>query len=183
VYRRLDKEQFMQTRTAWSRRPFARNAAIAACAALFGGGAAFLSDVYFFPFWFDLGWRQPVANWIMAIGLGDAIAAYWNKIWFHMPDWLIATLLGILVGLCVRKTWLVASLCCGLAFVLTRELLFLLVLGQPDPSVWSSPAVAALVYCWRVPSVVLVFLLAFVLSRTLCERQHGIQAEALTGTP
>jgi hypothetical protein len=58
----IGKEQFMQTRIALSRRTFAANAAIAACAALFGGGAAFLSDVYVFPFWFDLGWRQPVAN-------------------------------------------------------------------------------------------------------------------------
>ena len=69
----------MQARIARSKGTFVRNAAIATCAALFGGGVAFLSDVHVFPFWFDLGWRQPVANWIMAIGLGDAIAAYWNN--------------------------------------------------------------------------------------------------------
>ena len=137
-----------------------RAAAMIVCGSIF----AILDACYLFPLWEVLAWRRPVADWIINFGLGDTIAGYWGLVWLRVPQWLLAAILGIISGLCDSKNWLVTSLCCGLAFVLTPGL-FLFVIGQENPSAWFGPDVFISLQCWKVPSVVLVICLAFLSSR------------------
>jgi len=69
-----------------------------------------------------LGWNRRVAEWIVDLGFGEAIASKWMFISVFFPSWLVAAILGCVVGLCNRRGWFSASLACGIAYVLTPEI-------------------------------------------------------------
>jgi hypothetical protein len=48
---------------------------------------------------------------------------HWSMIWINVPMFLLAALLGALVGLLLPRRWLRYSLVCGLAFLATPQAL------------------------------------------------------------
>ena len=136
-----------------------------------GGVLGIVNASYLTYFWCVLGWRQPVANWMISIGLGETIAFYWwGNVWFQIPLWVLAAVLGIITGLCVSKRWFIASLSCALAFVFTPDLV-LFVMSQENPITLFGWDVFIAAQCWNVPSVAIIVLLAFLSSRIVRNRR------------
>jgi hypothetical protein len=80
---------------------FIRPAAMTVCGFIF----ALVNLMFFFPFWYALDWCQPVSNWATNAGLSDTVVSYWPLIWSRIPDWLVASILGIIVGLCASPSY------------------------------------------------------------------------------
>jgi hypothetical protein len=130
------------------------NAAVAVLAALFGGAVAILSDLTIIGIWLIemRHWRYPEAMVV------------------HLPDVLIVILLGIFVGRCVGKSWLVAGLSGGLGFVLMPALLGCAI----GKTAWLAPVgLAAFItaQCWKILYVLLFLQFTYLSSRSLSGRR------------
>jgi hypothetical protein len=66
--------------------------------------------------WFRLGWRQPVAEWLASQGQ-TALAGHWGLVWLHLPDCLVAAVVGICAGLIMKRQPVVPLLMFGIGFV------------------------------------------------------------------
>ena len=129
------------------------------------------------PLWFQLGWDRPVNDWLISLGLGS-IAGHWGMVWIYLPNWLIASLFGLAIGLCVPKRWFLASLIGGISFTFGSYPL----LAVTNPSgffLMTIPVVLA----WRIPSVLLVVGTAFLSSRLVRERHHRTHTRAEADAP
>jgi hypothetical protein len=86
--------------------------------AVAGGALGALSSTFLFRFWFKLGWREPVANWLAARGLGR-VAGYWGLAWVYLPDWSIISLVSVVAALLVRRQLLpkITLFCVSFALV------------------------------------------------------------------
>ncbi len=89
--------------------------------AVLGVGGAALGTLCIAPLWQQIGWRQPVAEWLRQAGFSNSIVSFWGLICHFSLDWLVAGALGVVVGFCTLKSkrWLLASLSTGSAYVLT----------------------------------------------------------------
>lgn len=96
---------------------------------MFAAGGAFelLSSVLFSP-WVDLMWRKPVSDWLVSLGF-DRLAAYWSMVWVNLPEWCMAFLLGVLIGVLSKRYWFRNALVCGAGFILIPHILILVTLG------------------------------------------------------
>lgn len=141
-----------------------RLATIVATTVLCGGAFQLLIDIYLFPHWLNLGWGRPIAEWLVAIGCGDTVAAYSGLVWDRLPEWMIAVLLGVCAGLCLRKKWPIGAIPCALAFAFTSDL-FLLLAGEEHPAVLFGFRVVIRTALWELPSIVLLVLAASASSR------------------
>jgi hypothetical protein len=68
--------------------------------------------------WIQLGWRQPIADWLAAHGF-SVLAGYWGLVWIRLPDWIIATIVGVCGGIFIRRQPIVSLLILGLGFIVT----------------------------------------------------------------
>ena len=85
---------------------------------LLGGGALGLFySMVLFRWWFDLGFRQPLADWLASIGLGR-VAGYWSLVWLHLIDWVLLGLAGGIIGLTVKRGWIGIVLAVSLDYVI-----------------------------------------------------------------
>ncbi len=133
-----------------------KDTAVAVRAALFGGAVAILSDLFIVSVWLDEGRHSGYAAAILV----------------HLPDLLIATLLGTAIGRYARKTWLVASLACALGFVWIPELLRCVMEGS-NPFAWFGLGVFVSSQCWKVPSFLLIARFAYLTSGEYPDRRYA----------
>jgi hypothetical protein len=107
--------------------------------------------------WIQLGWRQPIADWLGLHGL-SALAGYWGLVWIHLPDWIIATIVGVCGGIFIRRQPIVSLLILGLGFIVT-PILVTAVAGFSPIAFGSRVFLSSLV--WDCVSVALLLMFAF----------------------
>ncbi|MCH7987998.1 MAG: hypothetical protein IID46_02475 [Planctomycetes bacterium] len=136
--------------------------AIPICAAFIGGAVSFINAVYFTLPWMELGWRRPVQDWLVDIGLGS-VAGYWGIVWLFLPEWILAGILGVCIGLCLREKWLIAAISCAFAFISATDLIIYFS-GEDDPTSWFSADVSMTILLWRMPSFFILAAAAYMFS-------------------
>ena len=94
---------------------------IFACWVIAGGALGVLTTTVLFSLWFDLGWRKPVADWLMARGMAQ-VAVYWSQAWLRLPQWLIVGLASIAAAVLVRRQLLPKITLSCISFVLVPYL-------------------------------------------------------------
>jgi hypothetical protein len=94
---------------------------IFACWIIVGGALGVLASPVVFSLWFDLGWRKPVADWLVARGMAQ-VAVYWSQAWLHVPEWLIVGLASIAAAVLVRRQLLPKITLFCISFVLVPYL-------------------------------------------------------------
>lgn len=92
-----------------------------ACWIIAGGALGVLASTVVFSLWFDLGWRKPVANWLVARGMAQ-VAVYWSQAWLRLPEWLIVGLASIAAAVLVRRQLLPKITLFCISFVLAPYL-------------------------------------------------------------
>lgn len=154
-------------------RPLGYAKSIVLIAGAFLGGLALdmVNSMFVLPFWIQLGFRRPVQDWLISIGLGS-LAGYYGMVWIQITDWLLAALYGIVIGILFPRRWLLASFCGGISFAYATFFL----LSSPF-SLATQFGLSAFVFvlAWKVPSVLLVVGTAYLASRTIRERQHRVR--------
>ena len=129
-----------------------------------GAAAAVVADCLLSVLWFDLGWRKPVADWMIAVGMPTGIAAYWAMVWVDLPNWVAALCIGLVVGAMRRKSsWVGSALATCVGFMLTPHLLMFAAGYHPWVAVEFSVAVKT--FLWGAVSVPLIFLGAWLTFR------------------
>ena len=129
-----------------------------------GVAAALLAELLLSPFWSSLGWRKPVADWMVAIGIPAIIAAYWGMVWVNLSSWIVAVGAGLVVGSMSRQSsWVGFALATCLGFMLTPHLLVLSV----GYHIWvaSELSVAVTVFLWNAVAAPLILLPAWLVFR------------------
>ena len=135
--------------------------AITVGAVILGTALPLLNVFFISPWWIDLGWRRPVAEWLLSIGVSSR---YWGLIWLHIPDWTIALLLGVCGAFFLRRKWLIAgAVPCALAYVFSCDLLIFLS-GERFPYVFSGPNSALILTLLDLPAALLIFVPALIFS-------------------
>lgn len=82
-----------------------------------------LLNNFFVNFWIDLGWRRPVADWLVHLGY-ERLAGYWGLVWINLPIWFSALITGIILGVIIAGlNWLRTATVFAIGFVLTPELI------------------------------------------------------------
>jgi len=76
-----------------------------------------ISNTVLANLWFQLGWRQPFADWLVSHGFSTMLAAYWGSIYLHLPDWFIVIVVSICGGIFIRRQPIVSLLMFGFGFV------------------------------------------------------------------
>lgn len=132
---------------------------------ILGGILGYLYASILAGLWRDLEWRRPVEQWILDVGLGYTAVNCWNIIWTFSPAWLLGIPLGIVVGVSNRRTWLLASVLSGLAFLYTPELILLATLGQNHPMFLFGWNTEVWYHCWSSPTLLLAVVFAWLSSR------------------
>jgi hypothetical protein len=61
------------------------------------------------PKWTDLGWRRPIQGWMVAHGMGS-LAGKFGLLYLYIPDYTLAILVGIIIGLTAWRQWWQLSL-------------------------------------------------------------------------
>ncbi len=141
-----------------------KNTVILFLSFLAGGAAVLLSGMLLFPLWFDLGWRKPIADWLVGLG-HQRLAAYWNLVWFNLPEWCVAFVVGILLGIIIRRPrWLLTAVVCGVGFVIVPHLFILITLGV-HPWMFFGFKMAAFTFLWNLAAIPLLLLGAWLGSR------------------
>lgn len=124
-----------------------------------GAAAALVADFLLYPLWFYLGWRKPVSDWLLAIGLPAVVAAYWGMVWVNLPGWVMAIGAGLFVGTTRRHSaWVAAALLACAAFLLTPYV-YMLALGYSLGAGYG-PGIAVRVLLWHSVAIPLVLLAA-----------------------
>ncbi len=107
--------------------------------------------------WLSLGWRKPVADWLVGRGW-ETIAGCWGMVWVSIPEWSVAFFVGASVytlSRCRPRAYLTAA-CLG--FLVIPHIFCLLLLQQHPWSAYDSNArVLFLVALTEVGSAVGVF--------------------------
>lgn len=86
---------------------------------LAGIAVAAVNDFTLGSLWTNLGWRKPVADWLLSIGLSPPVAGWWSVMWIKLPDWAVALLCGVPIGLFAAPTkWTRFAFCFGAGLVL-----------------------------------------------------------------
>ena len=135
---------------------FTNITAVVLPAALCGGAVAIFSDLTI------------VGMWVNKISCSD----YADAIIVHLPDILIATLLGIATGKRAGKNWLAAGLSCGLGVTLMPGMLAFAIEGTDRLTSWGlGPFITN--QCWKFSYVLLVLQFAFLSSRSLANSQDA----------
>jgi hypothetical protein len=81
-----------------------------------GAILGFIADNLLGALWIQLGWRQPIANWLASHGF-SALASYWGLVWIRLPVWIIAAIVGICGGIFIRRQPIPSLLIFGIGFV------------------------------------------------------------------
>jgi hypothetical protein len=76
-----------------------------------------IADTVLANLWVQLGWRQPIANWLVSHGFSTRLAAYWGSIYLHLPNWFIASIVSFCGGFYIRRQPVVSLLMFGFGFV------------------------------------------------------------------
>ena len=80
---------------------------------LAGAVIEWINTVFVFPYWARLGLRAPVAEHLIRSGYGW-LAGPWSLLWLHLPDYLLAFLVGTTFAVAVRsRPKFFAALCSG----------------------------------------------------------------------
>lgn len=136
-------------------------------ATVVGGLARLTNDIYISTFLFNLDIQMPVSRWLESIGIGRLGIKAWWVFWFHWSEWLIAAILGVLIGVGLRDYWQVACVVCGIAFTLASDIFMLLSLpAEQLPYTTFDSWVYFSTFQWRIVSVLLMVLLAYLTSRS-----------------
>ncbi|CAN5681148.1 hypothetical protein BH09PLA1_BH09PLA1_15900 [soil metagenome] len=67
-----------------------------------GGAIGALTSTILFSWWFQLGWRAPIGDWLLSMGLWR-MAGAWGLVWLHIPDWLILGTVGAGAACLIRR--------------------------------------------------------------------------------
>ena len=81
-----------------------------------GAILGFIADNLLGALWIQLGWRQPIANWLASHGF-SALASYWGLVWIRLPVWIIAAIVGICGGIFIRRQPIPSLLIFGIGFI------------------------------------------------------------------
>ena len=140
-----------------------------------GAAAELINDFVLYEAWFALGWRKPVANWLSSHGWSQ-LAGYWSLLWLHLPDYLLAIGLGLVVAWRAGDRWIGATCWCALGFLVTPHLVLLIVGFNP----WSAfgAEVVTRVLAWKVVSVVMMLVSAAVVARVRRHRDRDLPEHA-----
>ena len=87
-----------------------------------GAAMGVLGSTVLFNLWFRLGWRRPVARWLLAHGAGQ-ITGYWDLVWLHLVDWLIVGSVSVAAALFVRRQLVLKTSLFCLSYVLAPFLI------------------------------------------------------------
>jgi hypothetical protein len=130
-------------------------------AAVVGSLARLTNDIYIGTFLFNLDVQMPVPRWLESIGVGRLGIGAWWVFWLYWSEWLMAAILGVLIGIGLRNDWQVACVVCGIAVTLASDIFMLLSLPAEqlhyrafDSWVYFST------FQWRIVSVLLMVFLA-----------------------
>ena len=83
-----------------------------------GGALAPVVDATLGTPWVGLGWRKPVADWLVSKGVSTTVAAYWGLVWILLPTWAAALAAGAVIGRVARSgRWLQPALAVGAGYV------------------------------------------------------------------
>ena len=130
-----------------------------------GAGAVLLAELALFPLWFGLGWRKPIADWMVGIGLPTTIASKWGMVWVNLPNWAMALCAGLLSAAIHRRSqWLRMTLVTCASFMLVPHLLPLLAFGY-HPWFAFGASTAARTFMWESVAIPLLFLGAWLVHR------------------
>jgi hypothetical protein len=123
---------------------------------LAGAAGGILSAMVVFPMWDRAGWRRPVADWLARRSLAG-LAAAWGLVWAALPDWGLAWLISVVLGVAFPRRWIWTAAAAAAGFLLGPHLVMLLVLGGhawPDAGL-KVAALKLLVNLLVVPPVLL----------------------------
>ena len=127
-----------------------------------GGLIAFINN-FISVLWIGLEWRKPIADWLRSIGLPQVIG-YWSLVWINLPDWLMASILGLIIGLVfARKRPLAVSLVAVAGFIVLPHICILLFSVHP----WFFFGLDAALrgFAWSLIPIPLAILTAWLASR------------------
>jgi len=119
--------------------------------------------------WLQLGWRQPVADWLVASGL-PTLAGYWGLIWLDLPNWLAVAIVGICGGIFIRRHPFISLLIFSIGFVTMPTVVAMIARFSPaafDSSVWFRVAM------WNCIGIVLILAFGLLGFRFRVHEKHA----------
>ena len=117
--------------------------------------------------WISLGWRRPIQDWMTAHGAGS-LAGYFGLLYIQIPEFALAIMAGVAVGLVAwRRWWQLSLLFSGTMFA------FPYILMAIDGSIWGfldGGGVIVITALQNLPIIPLALGGAWAASRRRCRR-------------
>jgi hypothetical protein len=129
-----------------------------------------ISNTVLANLWFQLGWRQPIADWLVSHGFSTMLAAYWGSMYLHLPDWFLVTVVSICGGIFIRRQLIVSLLMFGFGFVVIP--FFVTVIAGFDPTVFGL-AIFLRTLIWDSITILLVLLFGTLSHQLRMRKNHG----------
>lgn len=72
-----------------------------------------------------------------------------------LPEWALAAVLGLVIGVILRKKWMIGAILCALAYLIPCDLMLFMVGQSSSFSLWG-PEGALELLLWRTPAFALM---------------------------
>lgn len=136
-------------------------------AAIAGLLAGWTVSMWLFGLWFDLGWRKPVADWLLAHGYVWLVPK-WGLIWINMPYWALMSVAASILSFVWPRRWFGVSTTFAFSLVAAPYTASWL-LGVDWASIYGIEVLVKTLL-WDVAGIPVAWLSAWLVSRPLRRR-------------